>query len=145
MPLTSFNSRITAPVSGNPGFIPGDIVSITFSGFSASEIDVTQLTSSGKKYAMGMRDNGTVVIVTMVNISLAQRPIVPASAQPEYTYEIYMGSVATPTPGTSGLKFGFNAFLQNTTFDIAVDSTVQATYTLQITGDMTASGTYSAT
>lgn len=143
MPLTSYNSRITAPASGSNGFIPGDIVSITFSGFNASEIDVTQLTSTGKKYAMGQQDNGTCTIVTMVNVAAAQKPIVPASAQPAYTYVMYLGSV-TATPATSGLKFEFSAFLQSTTMDMAVDGVVQATYVLQITGAMTTSGTYSA-
>ena len=144
MPLTSYNSRITSPISGVAGFIPGDIVSISFSGFSASEIDVTALASSGKKYAMGQQDNGTCTIVTMVNPTTAQRPIVPASAEPAYGYIVFLGSVASP-PATSGLKFEFSAFLQSTTMDMAVDGVVQATYVLQITGAMTSSGVYSAT
>ena len=141
MPITSYNSRITLPTSGN-GFIPGDIASISFSGFSAAEIDVTALNSAGKKYAMGSRDNGTVTIVTMVNVAAAQKPPVPASAQAPATYQMYLGSVAA-TPGTSGLGFGFSAFLQSTSFDVAIDGVVQATYVLQITGAVTV--TYSAT
>jgi hypothetical protein len=58
---------------------------------------------------------------------------------------MYLGSVAA-TPGTSGIKFLFDAFLQNTTFDIATDDVVKAPYTLQITGDLKATSlTYSAT
>jgi hypothetical protein len=145
MPLTSFNSRITAPVTPTNGFIPGDIVSISFSGFSASEIDVTQLTSTGKKYAMGRKDCGTCTIVTNVDPATAAKPRVPGTAEPIYEYTMYLGSVASPA-ATSGIKFVFDAFLQNTTFDIATDDVVKATYTLQITGDLkTGSLVYSAT
>ena len=145
MPLTSYNSRITAPVATANGGIPGDIVSISFSGFSASEIDVTQLTSTGKKYAMGRKDCGTCTIVTNVDPGSTLKPRVPVTAEPIYEYTMYLGSVAA-TPGTSGIKFLFDAFLQSATFDIATDDVVKATYTLQITGDLKATSlTYSAT
>jgi len=138
MAFSSFNSRILAPTIGNPGFIPGDITNISFSGFSAAEIDVTALISTGKAYVLGTRDNGTVTITTMAVPSLVaatptQAPPVPASGGTARTYNVYFGGAS----GTLGLKFVFDAFLISTTMDAAVDAAVGVTYTLQINGIVT--------
>lgn len=142
MAFSSFNSRITSPTIGQPGFIPGDIMSITFSGFSATEIDVTALASTGKAYVLGTRDPGTVTITTMANTSLVaatptQAPPVPISGGAFRNYTVIFGGT-----GTIGLTFVFNAYLISTTMDAAVDAAVGVSYTLQIQGSV--SVTYSA-
>jgi hypothetical protein len=137
MAFSSFNSRISAPGTGANGFIPGDITNISFSGISATEIDVTALTSTGKTFVLGTRDPGTVTITTMANILTANLPPVPVSGGgtgAPYTYTVYFGGNAT-----TGLKFVFTAFIISTTMDAAVDSAVGVTYTLQITGAITIS------
>lgn len=137
MAFSSFNSRITLPASGSNGFIPGEITSISFSGFSAAEIDTTALTSSGKTFVLGTRDPGTVTIVTMANIIAANFPPVPVSGGgtgAPYAYTVYFGGASA-----TGLKFMFSAFIISTTMDAAVDSAVGVTYTLQITGAVTIS------
>lgn len=137
MAFSSFNSRIMLPLTGNAGFIPGDITNITFSGFSAAEIDVTKLTSAGKEFVLGTRDPGTVTITTMANVSPtsvtpANIPPVPTSGGTAQTYNVYFGGLS----GTLGLKFSFSAYIISTTMDAAVDSAVGVTYTLQITGSV---------
>jgi len=134
MAISSYNSRITAPASGASGFIPGDITQISFSGFSAAEIDVTALASAGKGYIMGTNDPGTVTVTTMVNAATANKPPVPQSNGTAYSYTVYFGGAST-----TGLKFIFSAFLTGTTLEAAVDGAVMATYTLQITGAVTVS------
>ena len=132
MAFSSFNSRITTPASGAAGFIPGDITNISFSGFSATEIDVTALTSTGKTFVLGTRDPGTVTITTMCNTGAANLPPVPASGGATYTYTVFFGGAAL-----TGLKFAFSAYIISTTMDAAVDAAVGVTYTLQITGAVT--------
>lgn len=132
MAFSSYNSRISAPASGAAGFLPGDITQISFSGFSAAEIDVTQLTSAGKSYIMGTNDPGTVTVTTMVNAATANKPPVPVSNGAAVSYTVYFGG-----SGTTGLKFLFSAFLTGTALEAAVDGAVMATYTLQITGAVT--------
>ena len=132
MAFSSYNSRITAPATGAAGFLPGDITQISFSGFSAAEIDVTQLVSTAKVYIMGTNDPGTVTVTTMVNAAAANKPPVPISNGTAYAYTVYFGGSAL-----TGLKFVFNAFLTGTTLEAAVDGAVMATYTLQITGTVT--------
>jgi hypothetical protein len=134
MAISSYNSRISAPLTGAAGFLPGDITQMTFSGFSAAEIDVTQLVSTSKAYIMGTNDPGTCTVTTMVNAAAANKPPVPQSGGTAYAYTVYFGGT-----GTSGLKFMFNAFLTGTTLEAAVDGAVAATYTLQITGAVTVS------
>ena len=134
MAFSSYNSRISAPASGAAGFLPGDITQISFSGFSAAEIDVTQLVSSGKVYIMGTNDPGTMTVTTMVNAAAANKPPVPVSNGTAYSYTVYFGGAST-----TGLKFIMSAFLTGTTLEAAVDGAVMATYTLQITGAVTVS------
>ena len=137
MAFSSFNSRITLPASSSNGFIPGEITSISFSGFSAAEIETTALNSAGKSFVLGTRDPGTVTIVTMANLLTANLPPVPTSGGgtgAPYAYTIYFGGATT-----TGLKFMFNAYIISTTMEAAVDSAVGVTYTLQISGGVTIS------
>ena len=134
MAFSSYNSRISLPASGSAGFIPGDITNISFSGFSATEIDTTALSSTGKTFVLGTRDPGTVTITTMCNTGAANLPPVPASGGGAQTYNVYFGGATT-----TGLKFIFSAYIISTTMDAAVDSAVGVTYTLQINGSVTIS------
>jgi hypothetical protein len=136
MAFSSYNSRISSPATGQSGFLPGDITQISFSGFSAAEIDVTQLTSAAKSYIMGTNDPGTFTVTTMVNAAAANKPPVPVSNGTASSYTVYFGGAST-----TGLKFIFSAFLTGTALEAAVDGAVQATYTLQITGAVTVSYT----
>jgi len=128
MAFSAFNTTFTT----GSGDVVGEVNSISFSGVSTAEIDVTQLSDSAKKYVMGTLDGGTVEVSCFTT---AAAPILPTNAD------------AAPTSfvlrfGATGPTVTFSAYVQNTALEAAVDGAVQTTYTLRISGAVTiAAGT----
>jgi hypothetical protein len=128
MAISAFNTQFTT----GAGDIVGEVTSISFSGISAAEIDVTNLASTAKSYVLGTMDGGTVEISCFMT---ATAPTLPTSGD---------GS-----PTSYGLRFGatgpvvsFTGYVQNTSFEAAVDGAVSTTYTIRLTGTVTiAAGT----
>lgn len=123
MAISAYSTQFTT--GGNE--IIGEVTSISFSGISAAEIDVTQLSSTAKQYVLGTMDGGTVEISCFTTTSA---PTLPTSGD------------ATPTSfvlrfGASGPSVTFSGYVQNVAFEAAVDGAVTTTYTIRITGTVT--------
>ena len=119
MAISAYSTTFTAGTD----FV-GEVTSISFSGISAAEIDVTQLSDTAKKYVLGTMDGGTVEVTAFTT---ATAPTLPTSGD------------ATPTSftlrfGASGPTVGFTGYVSNTAFEAAVDGAVTTTYTCRITG-----------
>jgi hypothetical protein len=120
----------------------GDITGISISGITRTEIDVTALADTAKKYLMGTTDAGTIEVqfnyddtltvgtslmvpggangTTLETVSLAYKIIVPCG----YT----VGNVAM----FQGITF--NAFMQSFSVEAAVDTQLTGSLTLRIDG-----------
>lgn len=123
MAISAFNTTFSV----GSGDIVGEVTSISFSGVSAAEIDVTQLSDTAKKYVMGTMDGGTVEVTCFTT---AAAPVLPTSGDTSPTAFVLRFGATGPTVGFSG-------YVQNTALEAAVDGAVQTTYTLRITGSVT--------
>jgi len=125
MAISAYNTTFL----NGAGEIIGEITSISFSGVSATEIDVTSLTSTAKAYVLGTQDGGTVEVACFTTNSA---PTLPASGD------------TTPTSfqvrfGQSGPTFAFQGYIVSTALEASVDGAVQTTYSIRITGGTTVS------
>ncbi len=122
----------------------GDITGISISGITRTEIDVTSLADTAKKYLMGTTDAGTIEVqfnyddtmtvgnslmvpggangTTLETVSLAYKIIVPCG---------FTGAVP-PVAMFQGITF--NAFTQSFSVEAAVDSQLTGSLTLRIDG-----------
>lgn len=111
------------------GEIVGEITSISFSGVSATEIDVTSLTSTAKAYVLGTQDGGTVEITCFTTNAA---PTLPTSGDTSPTSFSVRFGAAGPT-------FAFTGYIVSTALEASVDGAVQTTYSIRITGATTVS------
>jgi hypothetical protein len=124
MAISAYNTQFTT----GAGDIVGEVTSISFSGISAAEIDVTNLASTAKSYVLGTMDGGTVEISCFMT---AAAPTLPTSGDGAPTsYVLRFGSTGGPT-------VSFTGYVQNTSFEAAVDGAVTTTYTIRLTGTVT--------
>jgi hypothetical protein len=139
MAFSAYNSRFINPVGNaelTPTTVPvkGEIQSITFSGISAAEIDVTQLSSAQKQYILGTVDGGTVEVVCFATTGTNLTPTLPTTgASTPTAMKVIFGN---EDAGKDGVTLAFSAFVQNTSLEASVDGAVQVTYTLRISGDV---------
>lgn len=122
MAISAYSTQFTT----GSGDIIGEVTSISFSGISAAEIDVTYLASTAKQYVLGTMDGGTVEIQCFTTTTA---PTLPVSGD------------GTPTPfvlrfGAAGPSVTFSGYVQNVAFEAGVDGAVTHTYTLRITGSV---------
>lgn len=114
------------------GTIIGTVTAISLGGISTAEIDVTSLSSTTKEYIMGTIDGGTVdVTVNLISGATVSLPTAGDAVPTAFT--LRFGAVG------SGVTFTFDAYIQNTSVESAVDAQVTATYTLRITGSISVS------
>ena len=118
------------------GEIIGEITSISFSGITAAEIDVTNLSSSAKSYVLGTSDGGTVEV--SCNTTAAQPSLPTAGDASPTSFVVRFGPQGAAAPNQSVLAT-FTGYIVNTSFEASVDSQVITTYTIQITGAVTMS------
>ena len=132
MAISSTGSTFTT----GSGDVVGEITSISFSGITAAEIDVTNLSSSSKSYVLGTADGGTVEISCNTT---AAAPVLPTAGDASPTsFVVRFGPVGAASPLQSVLAT-FTGYIVNTSFEASVDSQVITTYTIQITGAVTMS------
>lgn len=119
---------------------PPDFVSIpnttgiSFSGISATEIDVTALDSEGKEYVLGTRDNGTVEVTAFVERTEA--PFMPVSGNS--TPGLFVCALGdSVTPNSQYIAVVGGCYLQATSIEASVDNAVAVTYTFRLTGTIT--------
>lgn len=125
MAISSYSSTFTT----GGGTIIGEIQSISFSGVSAAEIDVTNLTSTAKAYVLGTMDGGTVDITCFTTNAA---PTLPTSGATSPTsFVVRFGAAA------NGVNVTFSAFVVSTALEASVDGAVQTTYSLRISGAVT--------
>ena len=141
MAFSAYNSRFINPstnaeLTASTQPVKGEIQSITFSGISAAEIDVTQLSSTAKQYVLGTLDGGTVEVVCFATTGAGLLPTLPTTGASSPTaMKVIFGN---EDAGKDGVTLAFSAFVQNTSLEASVDGAVQVTYTLRISGDVTA-------
>jgi hypothetical protein len=107
---------------------------ISFSGIAATEIDVTSLTSAGKTFVMGTRDNGTVEVSAFVNRTTA--PLLPTSGN-STPGAFYCTLGDNITPNSQYIQVTGSCYLQSTSIEGSVDNAVMVTYTFRLTGTIT--------
>ena len=141
MAFSAYNSRFINPTTNaelTTTTVPvkGEIQSITFSGISAAEIDVTQLSSAQKQYILGTVDGGTVEVVCFATNGANLTPTLPTTGSSSPTaMKVIFGN---EDAGKDGVTLAFSAYVQNTSVEASVDGAVQVTYTLRISGDVVA-------
>lgn len=104
--------------------VVGEITAISFSGVSATEIDVSNLASYDKTFILGTVDGGTVEI-TVNAIGSAPSTLTAGSATP-IAFQVRFGGQGF------GYTASFNAYIQSVKEEAGVDQVVKTTYTLQI-------------
>ena len=115
----------------------GDITGISIAGITRTEIDVTSLADTAKKYLMGTTDAGTIEIQfnyddTMTVGGLALVPGGASGTTLETTSVAYKIIVPCGASTTQGITF--NAFQQSFSVEAAVDSQLTGSLTLRIDG-----------
>jgi len=139
MAFSAYNTRFINPTTNaelTATTVPvrGEIQSISFSGISAAEIDVTQLSSTAKQYILGTLDGGTVEVVAFMTTGANLQPTLPTSgASTPTAMKVIFGN---EDAGKDGVTVAFSAYVQNTTMEASVDGAVQVNYTLRISGDV---------
>jgi hypothetical protein len=124
MAISAYNTSFTAG-----GDIIGEVSSISLSGVSTAEIDVTQLSDASKKYVMGTLDGGTVEVTCFTTTAAPTLPAANDVAPTTYTLRF----------GATGPTVNMTGYVQNTAIEAAVDGAVQTTYTIRLTGNVTVS------
>ena len=119
------------------GEIIGEITSISFSGITAAEIEVTNLSSTSKTYVLGTSDGGTVEV--SCNTTAAAPSLPTAGDASPTSFVVRFGPQGTAVAGFSSVLATFTGYIVNTSFEASVDSQVITTYTIQITGAVTMS------
>jgi len=111
--------------------IKGTITAISLGGISTAEIDVTSISSQTKEYVMGTLDGGTVDIT--VNLDAGVTASMPTAGDVTPTVFVLRFGGAS-----GGLTFSFSAYIQSVSVEAGVDQQVTASYTLRISGTITA-------
>jgi hypothetical protein len=140
MAVSAYNSRFINPTTNaeltavqQP--VKGEIQSISFSGISAAEIDVTNLTSTAKSYVLGTTDGGTVEVTAFMTSGAGLQPTLPTSGASTPTdMKVIFGNADN---GKDGVTLAFAGYVQNTAMEAAVDGAVGVTYTIRISGPVT--------
>lgn len=133
--MAAFSAFGSAFTTGQ-GEVTGLITGLSFSGISATEIDVTSLTDAGKTYVLGTSDPGTVEVTC--NMERTQAFDLPTSGDSTPTqFAIRFGPQGA---GLAGPTVSFTGYLQSTAVEASVDSAVTVTYTIRISGAVTVTG-----
>lgn len=125
MAISAYSTSFTT----GAGEIIGEITSISFSGISAAEIDVTNLTSTAKAYVLGTQDGGTVEITCFTTTSAPTLPTSGDTTASNFAVRF----------GTAGPTVTFSGYIVSTALEASVDGAVQTTYSIRITGATTVS------
>ncbi len=126
-------SSVGTTFIGGVGEIIGEVTAISFSGVSATEIDVSNLASYDKTFILGTLDGGTVE-VTVNAINAIPSTITAGDASPT-AFTIRFGGAGSAV----GYMVNFSAFVQSIKAELGVDQVVKNTYTLQISSAVTTS------
>jgi subtilisin family serine protease len=109
----------------------GDITSISLSGITRTEIDVTALTDTAKTYLMGTVDSGTIEVSFNYDDTLDDYvPATGSSTSSAWSIVYQVGSSKTQT-------LSFNAFEQSFSIEAGVDAALTGNLTLRIDGVVT--------
>lgn len=122
MAISAYSTQFTTGAD-----IIGEVTNISFSGITAAEIDVTQLSSTAKQYVLGTVDGGTVEVTCFTTTTA---PTLPTSGDATTSSFILRFGAAGPTVTFAG-------YVSNTAFEASVDGAVTTTYTIRITGAVT--------
>lgn len=132
-------SSVGTKFTTGSGSIIGDITSLSFSGISCAEVDVTTLSSTTKSYVLGTLDGGTVEVgVNLVTggagYTSLSTPTAGNATPTNFVIRFGKGNSATTTFVP---QLTFDAYIQQVSVEAGIDAPVSATYTLRITGAVT--------
>ena len=131
MAISSYASQFTT----GAGSIIGEITAISFSGITAAEIDVTQLSDTTTKYVLGTADGGTIEVSCNTTNAVIALPTSGNASPTSFVIRFGpQGTVSTPS-----VLATFTAYISNTSVEASVDQQVTTTYTLRLTGAITMS------
>lgn len=125
--MAAFSAVGTAFTTGS---VVGTITSLSFSGFEATEIDITGIADTSKAFVLGTLDGGTCEVSCLMERSVA----------------FSMPTAGSTTPTSFAIRFGaagggpvvtFTAYIQNTSVEASTDEACTVTYTLRLTGSIT--------
>lgn len=111
-----------------------EVRSITGPDGSATEIDVTDLSSSAKEFRMGLQDNGSITLDMMYIPANTVHAGLRTDRQNRTLRNFQL--LFTDSPATT---WSFSAYVQGFSVTNEVDSTTNASITLRISGTITES------
>lgn len=117
--------------------VKGDITSITVDGMIATEIDVTALTDTAKRYILGTRDGGTITVRAYANAGEVIGLPVSGDSTPRRYRLCFPRDLRQAGNDDYGKAVTLicTAYLQRTDIGAAVNEAVAVTYTLRLSGD----------
>ena len=110
----------------------GEVTGVTgFRGGQATVIDVSTLASSRREKRMGLADEGQVTVNLQYDPSDAQQSALETARANRSLLNFKL--VLSNTPAT---EFAFSAYVLTFPVNVAVDTVVQGSITLEISGDV---------
>jgi len=108
----------------------GDVVSAQFFDGQAAEIDITHLSSTGKEFLMGLQDFGTAQLETNYVQADAGQTIARAAkaSRAKHYFKLTL---------SNGLTASFEGYVLSAPLSVGVDSKVDGSIAIRITGDVT--------
>jgi len=123
-------SAVGTQFTAGAASITGTITAISFSGFTAAEIDITSITSQTKEFVLGTLDGGTCEVSCLMDRSVAFN--IPTSGNSTATtFTIRFGAAG------GGPTVTFTGYIANTSVDAGIDEAVTVTYSIRLTGSVT--------
>jgi len=101
-------------------------------GGSATEIDVTTLSSSAKEFLMGLKDEGEVSVTLNLDTGDAQQTAL-RTARDNVTLKNFELDLTDTGPTT----LSFSAYVKTFSLGVAVDQQITLEMTLRVTGPIT--------
>jgi hypothetical protein len=109
-----------------------EITDISGPGGQASEIDVTDLSSTAKEFRMGLQDEGQISLSMnwLPTDTIHKQLRTDRAAQTLRNFEMLFGDM----PGGTATKWAFSAFILGIEISNAVDDVAKASVTLRLSG-----------
>jgi hypothetical protein len=105
-------------------------------GGSASDIEVTDLSSTAKEYVTGLIDNGEISLAVKYDYDDAGQGIVQTALEESALCKF---KVSLPISGTevTGTTFVFNGTPKTFSKSVGVDGVVESSISIKVSGDIT--------
>lgn len=133
--LTAQGSVLKLSDMGDPATFTaiGEVIGVSgLGGGGATEIDVTDLSSTGKEFILGLKDEGEITISMNLDTGDTQQTAL-RTARDAATVRDFELDLTDSGPTT----ISFSAYVKSFAIDLAVDSKIGLEVSLRITGAAT--------